>query len=88
MFGRKEALRHLGALLTRFPVVGIVGARQIGFAFKRTVAPRVTKSMRTALVDLRLERLDVIHAGDESFPLTEGIRAVGAARLQMDLAPL
>jgi predicted AAA+ superfamily ATPase len=64
------------------------GRRRFGFEFKRTAAPSVTPSMRSALADLRLERLDVIHAGAESFPLGAKIRAVALCRLLGDLKPL
>lgn len=61
------------------------GGRRIGFEFKRTVAPSVTPSMRSAMADLGLARLDVIHSGDETFPLAKRIRAVSAHRLAVDL---
>jgi hypothetical protein len=44
--------------------------------------------MRVALADLGLSRLDVIHAGDESFPLDRSIRACAMTRLLDDLEPL
>lgn len=34
------------------------GRRRLGFEIKRTTAPEITKSMRIALADLRLDRLD------------------------------
>jgi hypothetical protein len=37
--------------------------------------------MRSALDSLRLERIDVVHAGRRSFPLAPRIRAVAAAEL-------
>ena len=61
-------------------------ARSVGIA--GTTAPRVTPSMRIAAEDLRLERLDVVHAGENTFPLAEGIRAVSISRLIEDLEPL
>ena len=64
------------------------GRRRLGFEFKRTVAPELTKSMRVALADLRLERLDVIHAGERSFALAERVRAVPLARVLQDIRPL
>jgi predicted AAA+ superfamily ATPase len=64
------------------------GRRRWGFEFKRTSAPAVTRSMRVALEDLRLERLDVIHGGPHTFPLAPRIRAVALSRLLDDLAPL
>ena len=56
-----------------------------GFEIKRTTAPRLTRSMRSAMGDLGLSRLDVIHAGAETFPLTAGVRAVSLGRLLDDL---
>ena len=56
-----------------------------GYEIKRTSAPAVTRSMRTAFADLDLRSLDVIHAGEDSFPLARGIRAVAASRLVTDL---
>jgi len=44
--------------------------------------------MRSALSDLKLQRLDLIHAGDKTFPLSENIRAVAVTRLLDDLKPL
>jgi len=63
----------------------VAGRRKLGFEFKRTTAPRVTPSMRAAVADLGLERLDVIHAGDATFQLQKRIRAVAAARLSQDV---
>lgn len=64
---------HAGA---EIDLVIVRGRRRLGFEIKRTVAPRVTRSMRIALEDLSLEQLDVIHAGEGTFPLAERIRAV------------
>ena len=61
------------------------GGRLRGFEIKRTTAPRLTRSMRSAMSDLDLSRLDVIHAGSETFPLTAGVRAVSLGRLLDDL---
>jgi hypothetical protein len=61
------------------------GSRRLGFEIKRTTAPEVTRSMRSALEDLRLDRLDVVHAGPKTFPLAPRIRAVSASRLLQDL---
>lgn len=52
------------------------GACRLGFEVKRTDAPRVTPSMRIAMEDLRLDSLDVIHGGRETYALDRGIRAV------------
>lgn len=73
---------HAGAELD---LLMTLGRRRLGFEFKRTTAPQVTPSMRIALSDLRLERLDVIHAGRDAFPLADRIRAVPAARVVADI---
>ncbi len=44
--------------------------------------------MRSALEDLALDELIVVHAGAESYPLTSRIRAVSLARLREDVQPL
>lgn len=61
------------------------GGRLRGFEIKRTSSPAVTRSMHTAMIDLGLRSIDLIHAGDETFPLAKGIQAVAAARLLDDL---
>lgn len=75
---------HAGAELD---LLVISGRRRIGFEFKRTSAPQVTPSMRIALSDLGLERIDVLHGGRDTFPLDGHIRAVSAARLVSDVGP-
>ena len=55
------------------------------FEVKRTTAPRTTRSMHTAIEDLGLERLDVIHAGRETYPLRDRIRAVSIFRIREDV---
>ena len=64
---------HAGAELD---LVVIDGARRRGFEFKRASAPVLTPSMRHAMVDLELDRLDVVHAGSRSYSLATDIRAV------------
>ncbi|UCE07741.1 MAG: ATP-binding protein [bacterium] len=66
----------------------IRGRKRLGFEIKRTVSPRITPSIRNALSDLKLNRLDVIHAGEKTFPLREKIRAVAFQKLLDDLKPL
>ncbi|MEW6219304.1 MAG: DUF4143 domain-containing protein [Thermodesulfobacteriota bacterium] len=76
---------HGGAELDLLVIRGSV---RLGFEFKYTAEPRTTRSMHTALVDLALDRLDVVHAGLHTFPLTDRIRAISLHRLLVDLAPL
>ena len=52
------------------------GRARIGFEFKYTETPKATRSMRTAVSDLGLRTLYVVHAGSRSFPMATGIEAV------------
>lgn len=76
---------HNGAELD---LLVVRGRKRMGFEFKRTDAPRVTPSMKTALEDLRLDAIDVIHAGRETYPIHRKIRAVALERLLLDIKPL
>lgn len=76
---------HAGAELD---LLVVRGRTRLGFEVKRTVAPAITPSMRAALADLRLARLDVIHAGDTTFRLGPRIRAVALSRILEDLEPM
>ncbi len=76
---------HSGAELD---LLVIAGGRRLGFEIKLSDAPVVTKSMRVAIDDLRLDSLDVIHAGERTFVLENGIRAVSMASLLTDVRPL
>jgi predicted AAA+ superfamily ATPase len=73
-FWRTHECAELDLLVVR-------GGRRYGFEIKRTDAPEITRSMRIALSDLRLDRLDVIHAGAETYPLGERIRALPLSRI-------
>jgi hypothetical protein len=64
------------------------GRRRLGFEIKRTSSPKVTRSLRGAFEDLHLDRIDVIYAGQHTFPLAKGIRAVALDRLLTDVEPL
>jgi predicted AAA+ superfamily ATPase len=66
----------------------IRGQRRMGFEIKRTTSPQITSSMRYALLDLHLRSLDVIHAGERTFPMDKKIRAVAFRRLLQDIQPL
>ncbi|MEM9294071.1 MAG: ATP-binding protein [Acidobacteriota bacterium] len=73
---------HAGAEIDLFVMRG---NRREGFEVKLTTSPRTTRSMRQAQETLQLDRLVVVHAGSESFPLADGIDAVAASRIWADL---
>jgi len=66
----------------------IRGQKRLGFEIHRTSAPRMTPSMRFALSDLKLQHLDVIHAGEGTFQLDKNVRALALSRLLEDLKHL
>lgn len=98
-FAMEEVIRHLGVRPRQcffwathagaeLDLLVVRGNRRLGFEFKHTAAPRITRSMRVALADLHLERLDIVYAGEETFPLSHTIRAVGIQRILVDLETL
>ena len=76
---------HSGAELD---LLVVAGDRRYGFEVKRAEAPRPTPSMRSAFETLGLDRLDVVHAGAQSYAMARGMRALPAARLATALRPL
>ncbi|MDZ4772471.1 MAG: ATP-binding protein [Planctomycetota bacterium] len=76
---------HTGAELDLFVPHG---KRRIGFEFKHTSAPELSRSMLSALEVLRLNEMIVVHRGEHAFSLHEKIRAVPLARLKSELKPL
>ena len=76
---------HSGAELD---LLVVARGRRYGFEVKRTEAPRLTASMRSALDTLGLQRLDVVHAGERLYQLAPRVRALPAAQLATELRPL
>jgi hypothetical protein len=76
---------HAGAELD---LVVIRGRNRFGFEVKRTTSPRITPSIRSAISDLKLKQVDIIHAGDETYLLSKAVRAVALSRLRENIAPL
>lgn len=69
---------HAGAELD---VLTFEGGRRVGFEIKYADVPRTTRSMRTAISDLRLDELIIVHPGTQSFPLDERISVLGVTEL-------
>ena len=77
---------HTGAELD---LLVVRGGRRHGFEIKHTAAPRVTPSMQSALSDLRLDSLTVVHAGERAWTWRKRplVRAMPARDIP-ELAPL
>lgn len=76
---------HSGAELD---LLVVRGSFRLGVEIKRTSAPRLTPSIHTALSDLHLNRLLVVHAGEASFDLAPLVRAVAFDQLLQEVRPL
>lgn len=85
--GRKDMQFYFWAAHTgaRVDLIAKSGGQLRGFEIRRTSAPRITRSVRSALEDLSLTRMDVVHAGSESFPLDRRVRAISAQRLHEEI---
>ena len=76
---------HTGAELD---LLVLDGSRRYGFEVKRSEAPRLTRSMRSAVETLNLDRLDVVHAGTQRYRLAGRVRALPAGELVGELQGL
>lgn len=76
---------HSGAELD---LLVIRGNRRLGFEFKRSTTPGVTRSMRVAISDLGLHRLWVVHAGERTADIGRQVRAVPLHRILEEIEPL
>ncbi len=64
------------------------GRQRRGYEFKRTDAPRVTRSMRSAMEFLGLTSLDIVHVGRDTYPMAAGVRAVAGRDILAEIEPL
>ena len=55
----------------------IKNGKRLGFEFKYTDMPKITKSITIAMEDLKLDKLFIIFPGKESFSLASNIEAIG-----------
>lgn len=76
---------HQGAELD---LLVVRGGLRLGFEVKRTVAPTLTAAMRSAMRDLKLKSLTVVHAGDQTFPLAKQVQAVAYRDVLNAIRPL
>lgn len=55
----------------------IKDGKRVGFEFKYSSTPKITKSMEIALSDLKLDQVKIIFPGDKAYNLSEKIEAIG-----------
>lgn len=98
-FVLEELVRHLGAKSdecffwrthqgAELDLLVVRGSTRRGFEIKHSRSPELTRSLSIARADLRLDRIDVVHAGSETYTLGRGIRAVAAADMAASIKPL
>ena len=87
VLGRKDSQFYFWAAHTGAKVDLIVqsGSQLRGFEIRRTSSPRITRSVRSALENLSLTRMDVVHAGPSSMALGRRTRAISAERLHEEV---
>ncbi|MCY4477669.1 MAG: ATP-binding protein [Gammaproteobacteria bacterium] len=73
---------HTGA---RVDLIAKSGRQLRGFEIRRTTSPRITRTVKTALEELSLTRMDIVYAGSERLRLDRRVRAISAERLHEDL---
>ena len=57
----------------------------IGFEMKCSDAPGMTKSLRTAIQDLKLDRAFIVYPGNKSYPVSERVEVVPLPALRKRL---
>ncbi len=81
-FALEQCLTHLGIAEAYFwathggaelDLFFFKDGKRYGLEFKYTEAPRTSKSMHSALDDLKLEHLWVIHPGEHTYPAASNI---------------
>jgi uncharacterized protein len=73
---------HAGADLD---LLLVTPAGRFGVEIKRTVSPKTTRSIHSAIDDLNLTKVFVVHAGDATFPLTEKVTAVASQSIRQEI---
>lgn len=58
-------------------LVIIKGGKRIGFEFKYSSTPKLTKSIEIALNDLSLDQVKIIFPGDKAYKLSKKVEAIG-----------
>ena len=74
---------HAGAELD---LLLLRGEKRIGVEIKYADAPRTTKSMHSALADLKLAHLYVVYPGETRFPMTQNITAISLPEMIAEMA--
>lgn len=69
-------------------VLELEGGKRWAVEVKRSLAPKVGRGYHSARADLNPARSFVVYAGDERYPLADGVEAIGLRELASELASL
>lgn len=69
---------HSGAELDLFVPLG---NKRLGFEFKRSSSVKLTASLNNAITDLKLTHAYIIHAGNDIYPLSNKVTAIGLKKI-------
>ena len=69
-------------------ILELPGGSTWAIEVKRTVAPKLAKGSRSALEDIRPDKCFVVYAGDERYPMADGVEAISLAELAAELVKL
>lgn len=65
-----------------------LGAGEVwAVGIKRSSAPKASRGFHIACEDVKPDRKLVVHGGDESYPLRDGVEAVGLGGICGELGP-
>ena len=64
---------HQGAELD---LLLVQNGRRIGFEFKYSSSPKLTKSMKISLEDLKLDKLNIIYPGNVDYALSKEMEVI------------
>lgn len=67
-------------------VLDLPGGRRLAIEVKRTLAPKLSRGLRSALDDLSPQSAYIVYAGKDSYPLDPGVEAIGLPELCKRLA--
>ncbi|MBC8442389.1 MAG: hypothetical protein H8D87_22225 [Deltaproteobacteria bacterium] len=57
------------------------GGKKYGIEFKFNEAPKLTKSMRVACEDLKLEHLWIVYPGEHTYPVEKNISVLSLGHI-------
>lgn len=69
---------HIGAELD---LLVFRGNQRLGFEFKRTVSPALTRSIPIAIADLNLSHVYIVNANNDIYPLAANVTAIGLSQI-------